>query len=60
MPGIAGDGLYGFEIERLSVEDVVGQAFVQHLDQVAGGSSAHKAGFHCIFFHHAAQEIHER
>ena len=59
MPRIAGDGLHSFEIEGLPVEDVIGQAFLEHFDQVARRSSAHEAGFHSIFFHHAPQEIHE-
>ena len=33
---VSGDRLHCVEIERLSIEDVIGQAFLQHFDEVAG------------------------
>ena len=45
------------QVKRLAVKNVIGKAFVQELDQIFRGTAAHEAGFHAIFFHHAAQVI---
>ncbi len=44
MARVLGDRAHGVEVEGLTVEDVVGQALAQHLDQVAGRAAAHEAG----------------
>src|SRR6185369_2570585 len=60
MSRVVGHGANAVEIEGLSVEDIVGEALVQELDEILGRSTAHKACFHAVFFHHRLEILNKR
>ncbi len=59
MPRIGGDRLHRIEVEGLPVEDVAGEAFLQHVDQVLGRTAAHEAGLDAGLLHHAREVVDE-
>jgi len=59
MPRIAGDGAHRVEIECLPVENVLGEPFFQHLDQILRRAPTHEARCDARLFHHRLEVLHE-
>ena len=49
--GVLAHGPHTIEIEGLSVEDIVGESFLEHIDEIFGGAAANEASFDVCLSH---------
>ena len=55
MVRVFAHGAHAVQVKGLAIEDVIGEAFLEHFDQVFGGAAANEAGFYSCCDHHFAQ-----